>query len=212
MIQTFYFNDLRTCCYVLYDEAGECAIIDPGCIKQKHLHPRMILQTHGHFDHVMGNAFVASKWNIPTYLAAADIPQLRRSSSYGSYFGYEFGQPSEDNVRDIKDGDIINVGTIQLRVLASPGHTAGGVLFYDEKGGYVFTGDTLFCGSIGRTDLPGGDFDLLSESIRTKILPLPVDTVVYPGHGPATDIGREKMTNPFLEDIIAREIDRQQNA
>ena len=190
MIQTFYFNDLRTCCYVLYDEAGECAIIDPGCIKQsekdrlvkfieeKHLHPRMILQTHGHFDHVMGNAFVASKWNIPTYLAAADIPQLRRSSSYGSYFGYEFGQPSEDNVRDIKDGDIINVGTIQLRVLASPGHTAGGVLFYDEKGGYVFTGDTLFCGSIGRT----------------------------------TDIGREKMTNPFLEDIIAREIDRQQNA
>ena len=155
---------------------------------------------------------MASKWNIPTYLAAADIPQLRRSSSYGSYFGYEFGQPSEDNVRDIKDGDIINVGTIQLRVLASPGHTAGGVLFYDEKGGYVFTGDTLFCGSIGRTDLPGGDFDLLSESIRTKILPLPVDTVVYPGHGPATDIGREKMTNPFLEDIIAREIDRQQNA
>ena len=111
------------------------------------------------------------------------------------------------------------MGTIQLRVLASPGHTAGGVLFYDEKGGYVFTGDTLFCGSIGRTDLPGGDFDLLSESIRTKILsirtkilPLPVDTVVYPGHGPATDIGREKMTNPFLEDIIAREIDRQQNA
>ena len=181
-------------------------------IEEKHLHPRMILQTHGHFDHVMGNAFVASKWNIPTYLAAADIPQLRRSSSYGSYFGYEFEQPSEDNVRDIKDGDIINVGTIQLRVLASPGHTAGGVLFYDEKGGYVFTGDTLFCGSIGRTDLPGGDFDLLSESIRTKILPLPVDTVVYPGHGPATDIGREKMTNPFLEDIIAREIDRQQNA
>ena len=216
MIQTFYFNDLRTCCYVLYDETGECAIIDPGCIKQsekdrlvkfieeKHLHPRM--------NHVMGNAFVTSKWNIPTYLAAADIPQLRRSSSYGSYFGYEFGQPSEDNVRDIKDGDIINVGTIQLRVLASPGHTAGGVLFYDEKGGCVFTGDTLFCGSIGRTDLPGGDFDLLSESIRTKILPLPVDTVVYPGHGPATDIGREKMTNPFLEDIIAREIDRQQNA
>ena len=106
MIQTFYFNDLRTCCYVLYDEAGECAIIDPGCIKQsekdrlvkfieeKHLHPRMILQTHGHFDHVMGNDFVATKWNIPTYLAAADIPQLRRSSSYGSYFGYEFGQPS----------------------------------------------------------------------------------------------------------------------
>ena len=221
MIQTFYFNDLRTCCYVLYDEAGECAIIDPGCIKQsekdrlvkfveeKHLHPRMILQTHGHFDHVMGNAFVARTWNIPTYINSADIPQIRRAASYGSYFGYEFEQPSED-LRDMKDGDIINVGSIQLKVLESPGHTEGGVLLYDEKGGYVFTGDTLFCGSIGRTDLPAGDFDKLSESLRTKVLPLPADTVVYPGHGPATDIGREKMTNPFLEDIIAREIDRQQ--
>ena len=90
MIKTFYFNDLRTCCYVLYDEAGECAIIDPGCIKQSerdrlvkfieenHLHPRMILQTHGHFDHVMGNAFVARTWNIPTYINSADIPQIRR--------------------------------------------------------------------------------------------------------------------------------------
>lgn len=219
MIQTFYFNDLRTCCYVLYDGAGECAIIDPGCIRQtekdrlvrfikeNHLVPRMIIQTHGHFDHVMGNAFVASEWNIPTYLAAADVPQIRRASSYGSYFGYEFDQPSED-IRDMKDGDVINVGAIRLKVLASPGHTAGGVLLYDEEGGYVFTGDTLFCGSIGRTDLPGGDYDMLSESIRTKILPLPADTVVYPGHGPATDIGREKMTNPFLEDIITKEIDK----
>lgn len=223
MIHTFYFNDLRTCCYVLYDEDGECAIIDPGCIKQSerdrlvkfieenHLHPRMIIQTHGHFDHVMGNSFVAAKWHIPTYLASADIPQVRRAASYGSYFGYEFEQPSED-IRDMKDGDIISVGSICLKVLASPGHTAGGVLLYDEKDGCVFTGDTLFCGSIGRTDLPGGDYDRLSESIRTKILPLPSDTKVYPGHGPATDIGREKMTNPFLEDIIAKEIDRQQAA
>ncbi len=223
MIHTFYFNDLRTCCYVLYDEDGECAIIDPGCIKQSerdrlvkfieenHLHPRMIIQTHGHFDHVMGNSFVAAKWHIPTYLASADIPQVRRAASYGSYFGYEFEQPSED-IRDMKDGDIISVGSIRLKVLASPGHTAGGVLLYDEKDGCVFTGDTLFCGSIGRTDLPGGDYDRLSESIRTKILPLPSDTKVYPGHGPATDIGREKMTNPFLEDIIAKEIDRQQAA
>ena len=174
MIQTFYFNDLRTCCYVLYDEAGECAIIDPGCIKQSerdrlvkfieenHLHPRMILQTHGHFDHVMGNAFVARTWNIPTYINSADIPQIRRAASYGSYFGYEFEQPSED-LRDMKDGDIINVGSIQLKVLESPGHTEGGVLLYDEKGGYVFTGDTLFCGSTaGRTCLP----EILTNSAR----------------------------------------------
>ena len=203
MIKTFYFNDLRTCCYVLYDEAGECAIIDPGCIKQSERDRlvKFIEENHLHP--------VARTWNIPTYINSADIPQIRRAASYGSYFGYEFEQPSED-LRDMKDGDIINVGSIQLKVLESPGHTEGGVLLYDEKGGYVFTGDTLFCGSIGRTDLPAGDFDKLSESLRTKVLPLPADTVVYPGHGPATDIGREMMTNPFLEDIIAREIDRQQ--
>lgn len=217
MIQTFYFNDLRTCCYVLYDETGECAIIDPGCIKQserdrlekfiteKNLRPKMIIQTHGHFDHVMGNAYVARKWNMPTYLASADLPQVKRAKAYGSYFGYDFEEPSED-IRDMKEGDVLEVGNIRLKVLESPGHTAGGVLLYDEKGGYVFTGDTVFCGSIGRTDLPAGDYDRLKESIRTKFLPLPSDTVVYPGHGPATDVGREKMTNPFLEDIIVDDL------
>lgn len=214
MIETFYFNDLRTCCYVLYDEAGECAIIDPGCIKrtecdrlagfiEKHgLKPRMIIQTHGHFDHVMGNAFVSGKWHVPTYINSADLDQMRRSKSYGSYFGYDFGEPSSD-VRDMKEGDVLKVGEISLKVLPAPGHTPGGVLLYDEKGGYVFTGDTIFCGSIGRTDLPGGDYDMLRRSIVSEILPLPSDTVIYPGHGPATDVGREKMTNPFLEDMVA---------
>lgn len=213
MIETFYFNDLRTCCYVLYDETGECAIIDPGCIRpaerdrlagfiEKHgLKPKMIIQTHGHFDHVMGNAFVTDRWHVPTYINSADMSQLRRSKSYGSYFGYDFEEPSSD-VHDMKDGDILKVGNISLKVLASPGHTAGGVLLYDEKGGYVFTGDTIFCGSIGRTDLPGGDYDMLRKSIIDKVLPLPSDTVIYPGHGPVTDVGRERMTNPFLEDML----------
>ncbi len=209
MIKTFYFNDLRTCCYVVYDATGECAIVDPGCIKQSEkdrlvkfisengLKPKMILQTHGHFDHVMGNAFVTKTWNIPTYLHSGDIPQIRRAASYGGYFGLEFDEPSSD-ITDLKDGDVIEVGEMKLKVLATPGHTAGGVLFYNEAEGYILTGDTLFQGSIGRTDLPGGDYDRLMDSIRTKILPLPSDTVVYPGHGPATDVGTEKVTNPFL--------------
>lgn len=212
MIKTFYFNDLRTCCYIAYDNSGECAIIDPGCYKQSekdrlvkfietnNLTPKMIIQTHGHFDHVMGNAFVAHKWNIPTYLAAADIPQVKRAASYGGYFGYIFDQPDENTI-DMKDGDTIRFGETELQVLASPGHTAGGVLLYNAKEGYVFTGDTLFQGSIGRTDLPAGDYDTLVESLRNKVLTLPPDTVVYPGHGPVTEIGIEKNTNPFLEGI-----------
>lgn len=212
MIKTFYFNDLRTCCYIVYDDTRECAIIDPGCYKKSEqdrivkfigdngLTPVMIIQTHGHFDHVMGNAFVSERWNIPTYLASEDLPQLKRASSYGSYFGYEFAQP-DGEIRDMKDGDIIRFGNTELEVRSSPGHTAGGVLLYNHKEGYVFTGDTIFKGSIGRTDLPGGDYDLLAESIRTKVMTLPPDTVIYPGHGPATDVGTEINTNPFLEPI-----------
>lgn len=130
MIKTFYFNDLRTCCYVIYDRSGECAIVDPGCYKQSekerlvkfinenHLTPKMIIQTHGHFDHVMGNAFVTSQWHIPTYLHHADLPQIKRSETYGSYFGYEFENPS-DQVTDMKQDDIISFGQTELRVLLS---------------------------------------------------------------------------------------------
>lgn len=212
MIKTYYFNDLRTCCYIVYDKTGECAIIDPGCYKQSerdrltkfinenNLTPKMIIQTHGHFDHVMGNAFVTGKWNIPTYLAEEDIPQIERASAYGSYFGYVFDRPGED-IRNMKDGDTIRFGETELEVSASPGHTAGGVLLYNRKEGYVFTGDTIFKGSIGRTDLPAGDYDMLMHSIRTKIMTLPPDTVIYPGHGPATDVSTEINTNPFLEPI-----------
>ena len=213
MIKTFYFNDLRTCCYILYDEKGECAIIDPGCYKQSEkdrlvkfvetnsLQPRMILQTHGHFDHVMGNAFVTEKWGIPTYITPEDIPQMRRAKSYSSLYGFDFDEPSEDII-EIHDGDIIKVGEIELRVLFSPGHTPGGVIYYDEKGKYMFSGDTLFQGSIGRTDLPGGDYDALMHSLRYNVLTMPSDVIVYPGHGPVTDVGDELLKNPFLEPFL----------
>lgn len=209
MIKIFYFNDLRTCCYVIYDQNGKCAIVDPGCYKQSerdrlvkfvqenNLTPLMIIQTHGHFDHVMGNAFVTEQWGIPTYINENDLDQVQRSSSYANYFGYEFDSPNGRFI-NLEDGDIINIGEIQLKVFTTPGHTAGGVVLYNEAEKYLITGDTLFQGSIGRTDLPGGDYDSLMESIRTKILVLPNETQVYPGHGPSTSITYEKMNNPFL--------------
>lgn len=202
MIKTFYFNDLRTCCYILWDEALKCLIVDPGCysesehsrlvdfIEKNGLTPLMILNTHGHFDHVMGNVFVSQKWGIPIYMNKGDIPHLARTKSYGGYFGYDIQQPSEDVV-DLKEGDIIAYGNSTLKVFLSPGHSRGGVLFYNEKENFLLSGDSLFSNGVGRTDLPGGDYDDLIESIKTKIFTLPPTTIVYPGHGPSTTIETE---------------------
>ncbi len=210
MIKTFYFNDLRTCCYILWDDTKECAIVDPGCIsdsernrlvkfiEENELQPKMIINTHGHFDHIMGNVFVGNQWNIPTYLNKEDLPLFSRTSAYCEMFGYKIDQPS-DEVVDLSDGDMINIGNICLKVIHTPGHTLGGVVLYNAEENYVLTGDSIFEGSIGRTDLPGGDYDTLMDSIENKIISLPSETIIYPGHGPSTTVGKEVGTNPFLE-------------
>lgn len=209
MIKTFYFNDLRTCCYVLWDDTKECVIVDAGCyseseksrlakfVHENGLTPVKLLQTHGHFDHVMGVMFVRKQWDIQAYMNHGDISQVSRATSYGGYFGYDFPDPTEDFV-DIKDGDEIKFGNTTLKVMHTPGHSKGGVVYYNEAEKYVITGDSLFAQSIGRTDLPGGDLDELMASLKNKILALPEETVVYPGHGPSTDVATEKKTNPFL--------------
>ncbi|MFA6334816.1 MAG: MBL fold metallo-hydrolase [Bacteroidales bacterium] len=213
MIQTktFYFNDLRECCYVLWDESKECVIVDPGCqtdnekerlkkfIDTNELKPVKLLNTHGHFDHVMGNAFVTSTWNIKTYIHPMDKPQLFRAVSYSEMFGYKVEEPSHETV-DIAEGDIIKFGNSKLKVLYTPGHTRGGVCYYsdDENNRFVVVGDCLFAGSIGRTDLPGGDYDELMESLLSKLVKLGDGYKVLPGHGPETTIGHELNTNPFL--------------
>lgn len=210
-IKTFYFNDLRTCCYLLWDETKECVIVDPGCfseseknrlvkfMNENELKPVKLVNTHGHFDHVMGNVFVSGQWNLETWMNRNDIPQLARTSTYGNYFGYEIPQPSEE-VHSLEDGDRLTFGDSYLEVRHTPGHSRGGIVLYSPEGEFVLVGDSLFAGSIGRTDLPGGDFDELMESLRTKVLVLPPDTTVYPGHGPATTIAAELSTNPFLTD------------
>lgn len=216
MIKIFYFNDLRTCCYVIWDDTKECIIVDPGAysdseknrlvkfIDENGLKPVKLVNTHGHFDHIMGNAFVVEKWAVPTFMNHADIKEVARSKSYCAYFGYEIEQPSLD-VEDIKDGDIIKFGHSELKAFTSPGHSQGSVILYNEAEKYVITGDSLFAGSIGRTDLPGGDYDVLKESLSKKILVLPGDTIVYPGHGPTSELAQEINTNPFLEFFHGKE-------
>ena len=208
-VKTFYLNDLRECCYILYDETGECVIIDPGCqtpneqerivkfIESNGLKPVKLLCTHGHFDHIMGNAFVTRKWNIPTYIHPEDKGQMERAQQYCQMFGYSIEQPPLDTI-DLKEGTPVTFGNSSLEVLHTPGHTRGGVCFYSAPDKIIITGDSLFAGSIGRTDLPGGDYDMLMESLLGKICKVAPESRVFPGHGPETTIGQELQTNPFL--------------
>ena len=209
-VKTFYVNDLRECCYIAYDSTGECVIIDPGLetvseqrrvvdfVESNNLKPVMLLCTHGHFDHVMGNAFVTRTWHVPTYIHPLDKGQLERAQQYCQMFGYNIEQPPADNIVEVEDGRLLTFGNTELRVIHTPGHTRGGVCYYCSKDEVLFSGDTLFAGSIGRTDLPGGDYDQIMESLLHKITTLPPDTRVLPGHGPETTIASEVTTNPFL--------------
>jgi glyoxylase-like metal-dependent hydrolase (beta-lactamase superfamily II) len=209
--KTFYFNDLRECTYVLWDESGEAVIVDPGCytdneksrlekfITENNLKPVKILQTHGHFDHVLGSAFATERWGIDTYIHSDDVHLFENASNYTGMFGYNVDAVSSRLVI-LSDGDIVSFGNSKLKVIHTPGHTRGGVCFYNEEDGnrFVLTGDTLFAGSIGRTDLPGGDYDMLMESLLSKLTVIGREYRVMPGHGPETSIGEELDTNPFL--------------
>ena len=208
-IKTFYFNDLRECTYLLWDHTGECVIIDPGChsnsekerlnkfITENSLKPVKLLNTHGHFDHIMGNAYVADNWNVQCFIHPNDKPQLERATKYCEMFGYRIDEPPL-NTTDIAEGDEITFGESSLKVIATPGHSRGGVSFYNQEQKIIFTGDSLFAGSIGRTDLPGGDYEELMDSLLNKVIKLGEDFTVYPGHGPSTTIGQELASNPFL--------------
>lgn len=208
-IKTFYFNELRVCCYVVWDQTKECVIIDPGChtdteigrledfIKNNGLTPVSILLTHGHFDHVMGLEDVAQKWNLPIYMHLNDMEQIKRAVQYCAMFGWNIKEPTK-KIDALKDGEVITFGASKLKVIHTPGHTQGGVCFYNKEQKILFSGDTLFQGSVGRTDHPGGNFDQLMDSIGKRLKGLPLETKVLPGHGEPTTIGIELQTNPFL--------------
>lgn len=197
--------------YVVVDEATKkCAVVDPGMIEPEEenalvnyierngLTVTHVINTHLHVDHAVGDKFVADKFKVPVLGHKSDETLGARMQQQAMMFGMREKLDAVSLTSYLEDGDKVKVGEGELDVLHVPGHSPGSIALYDPEGRYVIVGDALFDGSIGRTDLPGGDFRTLINSIRSKLLTLPDDTTVYPGHGPATTIGREKKYNPYL--------------
>lgn len=205
-IEDIIVNPIEERCIVIWDGTRECVIFDPGClypeekgkldgiIRNNALTPKAILITHGHFDHVFGAAHLQKKYGIPAYMSPEDAPLL--SGVFSSMFGIDDPEPFDTT--DIHDGDVIRFGSHQFDVITTPGHSRGSVVYYCHEEKLLISGDTLFAGAIGRTDLPGGDYDRLMESLKGKVLGLAPDVDVLPGHGPATTIADEIQKNPFL--------------
>ena len=180
-------------------------IIDPGdesgriiqTVEEIGFKPSAILLTHGHCDHIGALKDVKEKWNLPVYIGRGEESYLSDPILNGSgFFDSPINAPKADFL--VEDENLYSFDTIDLRVLLTPGHTLAGVCYLDESEGVLFCGDTLFQGSIGRTDLPGGSFEILIESIQKKILTLPDNIICFPGHGAATTVGAERTGNPFL--------------
>jgi len=209
-IQAFVFNALQENTYVVFDETKDCLIIDPGCyegderkelldfISFNDLKVTRLLNTHCHVDHVLGNEFVKHSFNVKLSIHRLEIPVLKAVTVYAPSYGfYQYQDTQPDDF--LAEGDIVSVGLHEFSVIFVPGHSPGHIAFFSEKDKTLISGDVLFYNSIGRTDLPGGDFDTLMDSIRKKLFSLSDDVRVYPGHGPATSVGFEKLTNPFMQ-------------
>jgi len=209
-IKTFTFNPIQENTYLVYDETNEAAVIDAGClseiekralknyIEDNNLTLKRVLNTHLHFDHQFGNKFLFTTYGIKPEAGIEDEYLLENVIAQTRSFGVEINEEAQAIGSYITDGQELKFGNITLKVLHVPGHSPGSMAFYAEKEGILFAGDVLFRGSIGRTDLPKGDYATLISSITKKLLPLPDSTVVYCGHGPSTTIGFERKNNPFL--------------
>ncbi|MFM9945633.1 MAG: MBL fold metallo-hydrolase [Bacteroidia bacterium] len=209
-IQKFTFNYFSENTYVLYDETKECAIIDPGCCNREEentfknfivsqgLKPLLFLNTHCHIDHILGNAFVADTYKLELQIHNEDLQVLSAGIGVALKYGIPYNPSPQPGVF-LTEGQTVSFGTTILNIAFTPGHSPGSICFINTKSKSVIGGDVLFQGSIGRTDLPGGDFETLANSIRTKLYTLPDDYIVYPGHGDETTIGVEKIHNPFVK-------------
>jgi glyoxylase-like metal-dependent hydrolase (beta-lactamase superfamily II) len=208
-IKTFVFNNLGVNTYILHDETLEAVIVDPACsnsgefnrlfdyIHTNKLRPKAVINTHGHIDHIVGIIQTVGHFEIPFLIHSEDIYLLNAAKDMGIIFGFEVVEiPVPTKL--INEGDKIEFGNSNLEVIHVPGHSPGSVVFYSKSDGFIIAGDVLFSGSIGRTDLPRGDYDTLITGIKNKLLTLPLSTVVYCGHGPTTTIKIEHDTNPFL--------------
>jgi len=188
--------------FFIDEDTGKMAVIDPGAKGERikyaidGFEPVCILATHGHLDHVGQVGFIRNEFNIPFFMNKKD-EFLIDNDIFPGFAEMIDAYPCPKPDKDLKENDIIEIGKKRLKVLETPGHTPGGVCFFDEENKILISGDTLFKGSVGRTDLPGGNMEQLLKSLK-KLVKLPDDTIVYPGHGPTTTIGEEKKTNPYI--------------
>ncbi len=208
-VKAFTFSPVQENTYVLYNETGQAIVIDPGCyfpeerdvlqnfITQNKLKPVLLLNTHCHLDHVFGNKWIHETWDLLLHIHPKEKQVLDFAPASGLMWNLPFDNYSGQFVY-INEGEKIKLGNDEIDILFAPGHSPGHLCFYCAKQGFVMGGDVLFKESIGRTDLPGGDYETLIHSIKTKLFVLPDDTKVYSGHGPVTTVGYEKRNNPFL--------------
>jgi hydroxyacylglutathione hydrolase len=203
------FSPIEVNTYILAGKSGDCAIIDCGCygddefaeltkfLDERKLKPVLLLNTHCHLDHIFGNGHILDKYGLRSHYSELEDQNRRLAPNHAMLFGLEM-KASPEAEAYIEHNQTIGFEDIFLKALHVPGHTAGSLAFYSEAGNCAFTGDALFAGSIGRSDLPGGNFNTLVTSIKDHLLSLPGETIVYPGHGPETTIGKEIRTNPYL--------------
>lgn len=210
-ITSFSFSPIQENTYLLYNEEKDCCIIDPGCyfpaereelrmaIEKTGLRPVLLLNTHCHLDHVFGNKFVHDTWGLNLHIHPLEKPLLDYAPISGKQWQLPF-EGYEGPLVYLNAGDTIHIGKEELQVVFTPGHSPGSISFYHKAGNFIIGGDVLFQGSIGRTDLPGGSFAVLENSIRTQFYTLPDQTIVYSGHGDPTTVGVEKRSNAFVKE------------
>ena len=209
-IKSFTFNILGTNCYVLWDDGGKrCVIVDPGMyrdfeekslldfLETEGLTPDGILLTHGHFDHTWGVAFLVRRFACPVYMSSLDRDTARMGADFFEQLSFK-KQVETFDFRHVADGEHLCLGGVDWTVITCPGRSPGGVCYHAPEAGILVSGNSLFAGAIGRTDLPGSDYDALMQSLLKKVMLLPGDTDVLPGHGARTSIAAEAATNPFL--------------
>ncbi len=204
------FSPIQVNTYIVEGDGGESIIIDCGCygsaeekrledfLTARELKPVLLLNTHCHLDHIFGNPFMLDRYGLRSWFHDGDRYNHTSAPKHALMFGLDMETPPEPQGY-LADGEVVKAAGVSFQVIAVPGHSPGGIAFYSEKDGVIFTGDTLFAGSIGRSDLPGGNHEQLLTNIRTRLFSLPPETVVYPGHGPETTIGEELKSNPFFQ-------------
>ena len=209
-VAVFTFNEFSENTYLLYDATKACIIVDPGCntaeeqqlfsdfIETNGLKPEKLINTHCHIDQVLGNRYVFEKYGLELIAHKGEIPVLAAADISSKIYQISY-DPSPEITVFLEEGEFVEFGDTRLEVLFTPGHSPASISLFHRESKQIIAGDVLFQGSIGRTDLPGGDFDTLIASIKNKLFPLGEDVIVYSGHGPSTTIGNEQKLNPFLQ-------------